>query len=117
MSTLDIYLPAGNREDFWELGNYQKWLQAGTKNFRWQWLLNTLQKTAKSLFCVCNVLAWKANMDIQPVFYHYKVVQYMCSYLWKSQGQCSRTMNQAFKEAFERNYVIMNKWKYTCINK
>ena len=26
-------------------------------------------------------------------------------------------MNQAFKEAFERNYVIMNKWKYTCINK
>ena len=27
------------------------------------------------------LMVWKANMDIQPVFNHYKAVAYMCAYL------------------------------------
>ena len=45
--------------------------------------------------------AWKANMDIQPVFNEYKAVTYMCSYFTKSEDQCSQAIKQAAKEAFE----------------
>ena len=47
------------------------------------------------------LLAWEANIDIQPVFNHYKAVAYMCAYLSKSEDQCSQAMSQALKEAFE----------------
>ena len=32
------------------------------------------------------LMAWEANMDIQPVFNHYKAVAYMCAYLSKSEN-------------------------------
>ena len=35
------------------------------------------------------LLAWKANMDIQPVFNYYKVVSYMCSYFSKTENESS----------------------------
>ena len=47
--------------------------------------------------------AWKANMDIQPVFNEYKAVTYMCSYFSKSEDQCSQAMKEAAREAFENN--------------
>ena len=47
--------------------------------------------------------AWQANMDIQLVFNDYKVVKYMCQYFSKTENQCSQTMKQAGKEAFESN--------------
>ena len=49
------------------------------------------------------LLAWEANMDIQPVFNHYKVVTNMCSYLSKQEEECSQAMKQAVKEVFENN--------------
>ena len=45
------------------------------------------------------LLAWKAKLDIQPVFNPYKAVTYMCAYLSKTVDQCSHAMNQAFNEA------------------
>ena len=48
-------------------------------------------------------MAWKANMDIQPVFNHYKAVTYMCAYLSKSEDETSEAMKQAAKEAFNSN--------------
>ena len=48
------------------------------------------------------MLAWEANIDIQPVFDYYKAVTYVCSYLSKQQDECSETMEKAFKESLER---------------
>ena len=48
------------------------------------------------------ILAWEANLDIQPVFNHYKVIGYMCVYLSKSEDECTQAMSQAVKDAFEK---------------
>ena len=45
--------------------------------------------------------AWEANLDIQPVFNHYKAITYMCAYLSKTEDEVSNAMNQALQEAFE----------------
>ena len=48
---------------------------------------NDFQIHLKQQFNVCFInnyfpeSAWKTNIDIQPVFNHYKAVTYMCSYL------------------------------------
>ena len=47
--------------------------------------------------------SWQADMDIQPVFNEYKAVTYMWQYLFKIEDQCSQTIKQAAKEAFENN--------------
>ena len=43
------------------------------------------------------------NIDIQPVFNHYKAVTYMCASLSKSEDETSEAMKQAAKEAFNTN--------------
>ena len=50
------------------------------------------------------LIAWKANMDIQPVFNHYKAVTYMCAYFSKSEDDTSLAMKQAAKEASEKRF-------------
>ena len=45
----------------------------------------------------------KANIDIQPVFNHYKAVTYMCAYFSKSEDEVSEAMKQAVKEALNSN--------------
>ena len=52
----------------------------------------------------CGLLAWEANMDIQPVFNHYKAVSYMCAYLSKTEDECSQAMSEAVKESLEANF-------------
>ena len=47
-------------------------------------------------------MAWEANMDIRPVFNHYKAAAYMCAYLSKSESECSVVMKQAVQNAFEK---------------
>ena len=49
------------------------------------------------------LMAWKANMDIQPVFNPYKAVTYTCAYFSKSENETLETMKQAVKEAFKSN--------------
>ena len=56
----------------------------------------------------CNVFvdslqAWKANLDMQLIFNHYKVVTYMCAYFSKVQDETSEAMKQAAKEALKGN--------------
>ena len=48
-------------------------------------------------------MAWQANIDIQPVFNHYKAVTYMCAYFSKSEDETSEAMKQAAKEAVTTN--------------
>ena len=49
------------------------------------------------------LLAWQANIDIQPVFNHHKCVTYLCSYLSKGETHCSEAMRVAAKEAKKDN--------------
>ena len=48
------------------------------------------------------LMAWEANMDIQPVFNQYKAVAYICSYLSKSEDEYSLAMTQAVRDGFEK---------------
>ena len=48
------------------------------------------------------LLAWEANIDIQPVFDHYKAVTYICSYLSEQEDECSQAMKQDLKEPLEK---------------
>ena len=57
------------------------------------------------------LLAWVANIDIQPVFDCYKALSYMCSYLSKQEDECSQAMKQAFKESLERSAGSYEKMK------
>ena len=43
------------------------------------------------------LLAWEANLDIQPVFNYYKAISHMCAYLSKSEDECSHTMQEVLK--------------------
>ena len=47
--------------------------------------------------------AWRANIDIQPVFNFYKAVSYMCAYFSKSETATSEALNQASKEIKSQN--------------
>ena len=56
---------------------------------------------ANNYFCD-GLMACEANINIQPVFNHYKAVAYMCAYLSKSESECSVAMKQAVRDAFEK---------------
>ena len=49
------------------------------------------------------LLAWQANMDLQPVFNHHRCVTYLCSYMTKGETQCSEAIRAAAKEAKKEN--------------
>lgn len=49
------------------------------------------------------LLAWEANIDIQPVFNHFKAVTYMCAYFSKCEDETSQAMKRAAKEAAMSN--------------
>ena len=66
------------------------------------------------------LIAWEANVDIQPAFNHSKAVAYICAYISNSGDECSQTMRQELKEAFEDkldNYKQMKSVGQTCVNK
>ena len=45
-----------------------------------------------------SLIAWEANLGIQPVFNHDKDVAYMCAYLSKCEDECSQAMSQAIRK-------------------
>ena len=55
------------------------------------------------------LLAWEANIDIQPVLDYYKAVAYMCAYLSKSEDESTEAMKQAAKE--ENGKTIQERMK------
>ena len=44
------------------------------------------------------LMAWEANLDIQPVLDYYKAVSYMSTYLSKSEDESSEAMKQAARK-------------------
>ena len=57
------------------------------------------------------ILAWQANIDIQPVINHYKAVAYMYAYFSKSEGESFEAMQQAAKEASTLNLNAFEQMK------
>ena len=57
------------------------------------------------------LLAWQANIDIQPVINHYKAVAYMCAYFSKSEDESSEAMTHAAKEASTLNLNAVEQMK------
>ena len=47
-----------------------------------------------------------ANVDLQPVFNHYKCITYVCSYYTKDETECSQTITNAAKEARNSNLSV-----------
>ena len=57
------------------------------------------------------LLAWQANIDIQPVLDYHKAVSYMCAYISKSEDQSTEAMKQAANEAMNSNQSLREKMK------
>ena len=57
------------------------------------------------------LMAWEANLDIQPVLDYYKAVSYKCAYLSKSEDESSEAMKQAAREAYESGKPVCERMK------
>ena len=54
-------------------------------------------------YFVAGIKGFAANVDLQPVFNHYKCVTYVCSYFTKDETECSQAIANAAKEAKSSN--------------
>ena len=52
------------------------------------------------------IKGFRANVDLQPVFNHYKCITYVCSYFSKDETECSQAIMNAAKEANDNNLNI-----------
>ena len=50
-------------------------------------------------YFIAGVKGFAANVDLQPVFNHYKCITYICSYFTKDENECSQAIMNAAKEA------------------
>jgi len=57
------------------------------------------------------LLAWEANLDVQPVLDYHRAVSYMCAYISKSEDESTEAMKQAAKEALDSNQSLREKMK------
>ena len=57
------------------------------------------------------IMAWEANLDIQPVLDYYKAVSYMCAYISKSEDESSEAMKQAARETYESGKPAFERMK------
>ena len=59
-----------------------------------------------SNYFVAGINGFRANVDFQPVFNHYKCLTYVCSYFTKCETECSQAILSAAKEAKASNLNI-----------
>ena len=57
-------------------------------------------------YFVAGVKGFAANVDLQPVFNHYKCITYVCSYFTKDETECSQAIATAAKEAKSSNMNV-----------
>ena len=57
-------------------------------------------------YFVAGIKGFAANVDLQPVFNHYKCVTYVCSYFTKDETECSQAIANAAKEDKSSNMSI-----------
>ena len=59
-------------------------------------------------YFVAGIKGFAANVDLQPVFNHYKCITYVCSYFTKDETECSQAIANAAKEARSFNTNIQD---------
>ena len=57
-------------------------------------------------YFVAGIKGFAANVDLQPVFNHYKCITYVCSYFTKDETECSQAIANAAKEGKAANMNI-----------
>ncbi len=57
-------------------------------------------------YFIAGLKGFAANVDLQPVFNHYKCITYVCSYFTKDETECSQAIMNAAKEAKEANLNV-----------
>ena len=57
-------------------------------------------------YFVAGIKGFSANVDLQPVFNHYKCITYVCSYFTKDETECSQAIMNAAKEARTNNLSV-----------
>ena len=58
-------------------------------------------------FFIAGLKGFAANVDLQPVFNHYKCITYVCSYFTKDETECSQAIINAAKEAKQCNLSVL----------
>ena len=57
-------------------------------------------------YFIAGIQGFAANVDLQPVFNHYKCITYVFSYFSKDETECSQAITNAVKEAKNYNLSI-----------
>ena len=57
-------------------------------------------------YFIAGIKGFRANVDLQPVFNHYKCITYVCSYFTKDETECSQAIVNAAKEAKKENMKV-----------
>ena len=57
-------------------------------------------------YFVAGIKGFAANVDLQPVFNHFKCITYVCSYFTNDETECSQAIANAAKEAKSSNMSI-----------
>ncbi len=57
-------------------------------------------------YFVAGIKGFAANVDLQPVFNHYKCITYVCSHFTKDETECSQAIASAAKEAKNTNMNV-----------
>ena len=61
-------------------------------------------------YFIAGIKGFAANVDLQPVFNHYKCITYVCSYFTKDETECSQAIINAAKEAKAANMNVHAGW-------
>ena len=69
-------------------------------------LKRSLNSCFVSNYFVAGLKGFRENVDLQPVFDHYKYITYVCSYFTKDETECSQAIMTAAKESKAGNLSI-----------
>ena len=62
-------------------------------------------------YFVAGLKGFAANVDLQPVFNHYKCITNVCSYFTKDETECSQAIVNAAREAKSSNMNVRDELK------
>ena len=108
------YNPASDQEDIFKSVGITKqdyeWALSVSPDADYELLKKNLKRPLDSCFInnyfIAGMKGFAANVDLQPVFNHYKCITYVCSYFTKDETECSQAIMNAAKEARETNLSV-----------
>ena len=69
-------------------------------------LKRSLDSCFTNNYSIAGIKGFAANVNLQPVFNHYKCITYICSYFTKDETECSQAIVNAAREAKESNLNV-----------